>query len=69
MSLKKAAVCISVWVGTQALWLVHAYQLEFLGKNVYLGLWARGLVYVLGNCWVLVQVMEVYGKGRVVSVS
>ncbi|KAJ6623477.1 glycosyltransferase family 50 protein [Mycena sp. CBHHK59/15] len=51
---------LGVWVGTQALWLREAYKLEFLGHNVFFGLWMRGLIYVVGNCWVLVGIMEGY---------
>ncbi|KAJ7046985.1 glycosyltransferase family 50 protein [Mycena alexandri] len=51
---------ISVWVGTQALWLHEAYKLEFLGENVFFGLWVRGLIYVVGNCWVLAGIMDGY---------
>ncbi|KAF8891347.1 glycosyltransferase family 50 protein [Infundibulicybe gibba] len=51
---------IIVWVGVQALWLSEAYKLEFLGEQVFLGLWARSLVYVIGNCWVLQGVMTGY---------
>ncbi|KAJ8699966.1 GPI mannosyltransferase 1 [Pleurotus ostreatus] len=51
---------ISVWFGTQALWLSEAYKLEFLGGNVFLGLWVRSLVYVLGNGWVLAGLMRAY---------
>ncbi|KAF5389791.1 hypothetical protein D9757_003662 [Collybiopsis confluens] len=60
MSTTKAVLCISVWVGVQALWLSEAYRLEFLGVNVFYRLWIRGLVYVVGNCWVLVQLMQGY---------
>jgi phosphatidylinositol glycan class M len=60
MSLQRAVACIIVWAATQGLWLSEAYKLEFLGENVYFGLWMRGLVYVVGNCWVLVQIMKAY---------
>jgi GPI mannosyltransferase 1 subunit M len=53
---------IGVWVGTQALWLQAAYRLEFLGENVFLGLWARSLLWVVGNCWVLVGIMDGYDR-------
>ncbi|KAJ7632786.1 glycosyltransferase family 50 protein [Roridomyces roridus] len=56
----KIALSVGVWVGTQALWLSEAYKLEFLGENVFFGLWIRGLLYVVGNCWVLAQVMDAY---------
>lgn len=60
MSLRRAVACVVVWAATQGLWLSEAYKLEFLGENVYFGLWMRGLVYVVGNCWVLVQIMKAY---------
>lgn len=61
VSFGKAAALIGVWAGTQALWLSEAYKLEFLGENVFYGLWVRGLIYVLGNAWVLVQILDSYG--------
>lgn len=60
MSTRKAFTCLIVWVGVQALWLSEAYKLEFLGQNVFWGLWLRGLVYVVGNCWVLAEIMNGY---------
>jgi phosphatidylinositol glycan class M len=60
MSPKRIAVCLGVWIGTQALWLGEAYRLEFLGKNVFYTLWLRSLVYLLGNVWVLGCIMQGY---------
>ncbi|KAJ7097765.1 glycosyltransferase family 50 protein [Mycena belliarum] len=60
MSRRWALAYGAVWVGTQALWLSEAYKLEFLGQNVFLGLWCRGLLYVGGNCWVLAGIMDGY---------
>ncbi|KAK0483711.1 glycosyltransferase family 50 protein [Armillaria novae-zelandiae] len=60
MSTRKAFTCLAVWIGVQALWLSEAYKLEFLGQNVFLGLWLRGLVYIVGNCWVLAEIMNGY---------
>ncbi|PPQ63270.1 hypothetical protein CVT24_006795 [Panaeolus cyanescens] len=59
----QAASYLIIWIATQALWLAEAYQLEFLGKNVFVGLWIRGLVYVIGNCWVLAGIMRGYDSG------
>ncbi|KAL1944684.1 hypothetical protein VTO73DRAFT_3114 [Trametes versicolor] len=61
MSTRRAVAYGAVWIGTQALWLSEAYKLEFLGQNVFFGLWIRGLVYVVGNCWVLTGIMDAYG--------
>jgi phosphatidylinositol glycan class M len=51
---------VGVWVGTQALWLSEAYRLEFLGRNVFFGLWIRGCVYMVGHVWVLAGIMSDY---------
>ncbi|KAJ6597062.1 glycosyltransferase family 50 protein [Mycena vulgaris] len=55
-----AIAYLVVWIGTQGLWLNEAYKLEFLGQNVFFGLWVRGLIYVAGNCWVLAGIMDSY---------
>ena len=60
LSRSQALMCVGVWIGTQALWLSEAYKLEFLGQNVFFGLWLRSLIYVIGNCWVLVKIMGAY---------
>ncbi|KAF9646397.1 glycosyltransferase family 50 protein [Thelephora ganbajun] len=62
LSLGKMIALVGVWAGTQALWLSEAYKLEFLGENVFYGLWVRGLIYVLGNAWVLVQILDSYDR-------
>ena len=49
-----------VWMGTQALWLAEAYRLEFLGQQVFFGLWMRSCIYLLGNAWVLKGIMDGY---------
>lgn len=62
ISPRRAIVLLGVWIGTQALWLSEAYKLEFLGQNVFYGLWVRSLIYVLGNAWVLGELMDGYAK-------
>ncbi|KAF8136744.1 glycosyltransferase family 50 protein [Boletus edulis] len=42
---------VVVWAGVQAVWLAEAYKLEFLGENVFFGLWLRSLLYVGGHAW------------------
>lgn len=56
----RAMSLLLVWVGTQALWLAEAYNLEFLGKDVFRGLWMRSLVYMGGGAWVLGGIMNGY---------
>jgi phosphatidylinositol glycan class M len=42
------------------LWLSEAYKLEFLGGDVFFGLWVRSLIYVCGGAWVLGDIMHSY---------
>jgi len=51
-----------VWIGTQALWLAEAYKLEFLGQQVFFGVWIRSCIYLVGNAWVLKGIMEGYSS-------
>ncbi|GBE82106.1 glycosyltransferase family 50 protein [Sparassis latifolia] len=62
ISTRRVALYLFVWVATQALWLSEAYKLEFLGKNVFFGLWVRSLIYVAGNCGVLAGIMDGYTR-------
>ncbi|OAX37212.1 glycosyltransferase family 50 protein [Rhizopogon vinicolor AM-OR11-026] len=63
LSWKKWMMCGAIWIGTQALWLAEAYKLEFLGDDVFFGLWVRGLVYIAGHAWVLGVIMSGYTPG------
>ncbi|KAJ7685359.1 glycosyltransferase family 50 protein [Mycena polygramma] len=65
ISRRKAIMYIIVWAATQALWLWEAYNLEFLGQDVFFGLWVRGLIYVIGNCWVLSGIMDGYNVSKI----
>jgi phosphatidylinositol glycan class M len=60
IDLKWGIIYAAVWAGTQALWLEGAYRLEFLGEDMFLGLWIRSLLWVVGNAWVLAGVMNGY---------
>ncbi|KAH9945897.1 glycosyltransferase family 50 protein [Epithele typhae] len=60
MNTRQAVLYGVVWIGTQALWLAEAYKLEFLAQNVFFSVWIRGLIYVVGNCWVLSGIMDAY---------
>ncbi|OBZ69351.1 GPI mannosyltransferase 1 [Grifola frondosa] len=62
ISRRRALLYLGVWIGTQALWLSEAYKLEFLGQNVFFGLWVHSLIYVIGNCWVLAGIMDGYAR-------
>jgi phosphatidylinositol glycan class M len=61
----RSALLLGVWIGTQALWLSEAYKLEFLGEDVFFGLWVRSLIYVCGGAWVLGDIMHSYRRGEI----
>ncbi|KAL8846028.1 MAG: hypothetical protein Q9221_008859 [Calogaya cf. arnoldii] len=47
-------LALTLWVGTQALWLHQAYRLEFLGLSTFVpGLFVSGLLFFDGNVWIL----------------
>lgn len=56
----RATSLLVVWIGTQALWLSEAYKLEFLGEDVFFGLWVRSIIYLIGGAWVLGGIMSAY---------
>ena len=60
LSGREALQLCGLWIGTQALWLSEAYKLEFLGENVFYGLWARSVIYLCGHARVLAGIMQSY---------
>ena len=60
MSATRASVLVGAWIAGQALWLGTAYQLEFMGRSVHLGLWAAGCVLLVISSWVLGEVIASY---------
>ena len=55
---RKATLMVLGWIGAQALWLGIAYQLEFRAREVFLPLWAAGIVLFAVSVWVLGEVIE-----------
>ncbi|KZT26388.1 glycosyltransferase family 50 protein [Neolentinus lepideus HHB14362 ss-1] len=59
-----SSLCFATWFGLQGLWLAEAYKLEFLGENVYFGVWSRGIIYLLGSVGVLTVIVLRYAEAR-----
>lgn len=60
LSRKKGWLIVAAWVGSQALWLSIAFQLEFKAKNVHLSLWGAGLVFLVTNAWIISSLINSY---------
>lgn len=63
-SLQQSYLLLGVWLLTQVLWLSQAYLLEMRAQDVFLRIWAAGLVYVVGMAWVLLGVVDAWDRGR-----
>lgn len=63
-STAKAGVTLAMWVGSQALWLSQAYLLENKAQDTYIRVWLAGLLFLWAQAWVLVTVIQAWGRGR-----
>ncbi|KAL8366574.1 hypothetical protein RB595_010436 [Gaeumannomyces hyphopodioides] len=53
-SRRKGLAALLLWVVGQAAWLQQGFELEFVGRSVFLpGLWLASLAFFLINCWIL----------------
>nr|Q9P6R5.2 RecName: Full=GPI mannosyltransferase 1; AltName: Full=GPI mannosyltransferase I; Short=GPI-MT-I; AltName: Full=Glycosylphosphatidylinositol-anchor biosynthesis protein 14 [Schizosaccharomyces pombe 972h-] len=55
---KKGLICLSLWIIGQLLWLISAYNLEMLGKSVFIPLWLSGLLFFFFNVYELKIILD-----------
>lgn len=60
ISAMKGITMVALWVGGQALWLSQGFRLEFLGEEVFLELWASGVIMLGINAWLVVALVQGY---------
>ena len=51
---------IAAWAGAQAIWLKFAYDLEFLKQDVQYRVWTCSVIFLIVNCWEIVEIVRAY---------
>ncbi|CAH2061896.1 unnamed protein product, partial [Iphiclides podalirius] len=57
---RTALVLASMWLIAQGAWLFYAYLLEFKGREIFVLLWLKGIVFFCANIYVLAQLIKHY---------
>ncbi|KAG8442588.1 hypothetical protein GDO86_011397 [Hymenochirus boettgeri] len=60
MSFCKKTFLIMLWFTGQGIWLIPAYFLEFEGQNTFWLIWMAGLLFLIINSFILVQIITNY---------
>uniref|UniRef100_UPI0037E923D6 GPI mannosyltransferase 1 n=1 Tax=Semicossyphus pulcher TaxID=241346 RepID=UPI0037E923D6 len=60
LSLKQGMGLLLLWFAGQGLWLGPAYFLEFEGYDTFLLMWLAGLLFMIINSFVLIQIVVHY---------
>lgn len=60
LTFRNGILLLLMWLAGQGLWLAQAYYLEFVGKPLFLHVWAAGLIFLVANTFILCYLMSSY---------
>uniref|UniRef100_A0A914LIB8 GPI alpha-1,4-mannosyltransferase I, catalytic subunit n=1 Tax=Meloidogyne incognita TaxID=6306 RepID=A0A914LIB8_MELIC len=60
LNLNKLFLLLAIWLFAQGNWLLPAYLLEFCGYNTFVWVWFGSLIFLITNCYIMIQFINYY---------
>nr|CAD2198173.1 unnamed protein product [Meloidogyne enterolobii] len=60
LNLNKLFLLLAIWLFAQGNWLLPAYLLEFCGYNTFIWIWFGSLIFLITNCYIMIQFINYY---------
>ncbi|XP_063995191.1 GPI mannosyltransferase 1 [Diachasmimorpha longicaudata] len=66
MTVRRFMILFAIWIGSQGLWLLDAYALEFGGFNSFQSIWISSLIFFVVNVKIIVEIINKYNNSEIV---